>query len=547
LQQTALSAEYSKCADPVTGPGYFIWNYVYILASEQDGGGIVRFQRWKHLDQMLHLLLTERRICILKARQIGVSWLLCAYALWNALFKPGANVLCFSRRDDEAQELVNRVKIIWRNLPSWLQLPLGSDTSSILTFPTMDSAIRSFPSSGGSGRSYTGSIIIMDEWAFHPDARALYSGVYPTAERGQLVGVSTANGKQNLFYEIYSKAKEGGSSYVPIFIPYYVKPGRDKAWWEQQKRDMPYYLAMQEYPENEEDAFTVSGTCMFDLSVLEHMPIRPPDHHIGIAEVWHSYQEGHRYIAGIDPAFGIEGRDQTCMQIIDVTDPSNCFQAARIGTRIPLDEFAEHAITVLEAYDYPFVACEVQPQGLVVLNHFKKNKYPLHRIYHRTKRQIGWHTGPTNRDLILGHLEIATRTGSLKVHSQETLDEMLGFGYIEEKNRFEGQGVGDDEVMSLAITWFQTIEAHVPFEGKPYSYIDGGPERPLVTMSVIDWRMRDPYKLWEIIVCPEEDCEGGLIPAEHPYIENHKTVCPRCRGAGKMARKKERDASPVNR
>ena len=47
---------------------------------------------------------THRLTVVLKARQLGFSWLVVCYSLWLMMFRSSATVLLFSKRDDEATE-----------------------------------------------------------------------------------------------------------------------------------------------------------------------------------------------------------------------------------------------------------------------------------------------------------------------------------------------------------------------------------------------------------------------------------------------------------
>ena len=44
--------------------------------------GAIKFQEWPHLLKIIWVLLRKRLVIIVKARQIGISWLLAIYALW---------------------------------------------------------------------------------------------------------------------------------------------------------------------------------------------------------------------------------------------------------------------------------------------------------------------------------------------------------------------------------------------------------------------------------------------------------------------------------
>ena len=45
----------------------------------------------------------SKKLVVLKARQLGISWLSLSYALWLMLFHPPATVLLFSLREEESQ------------------------------------------------------------------------------------------------------------------------------------------------------------------------------------------------------------------------------------------------------------------------------------------------------------------------------------------------------------------------------------------------------------------------------------------------------------
>ena len=62
-----------------------------------QGGGVIDFQMWENLQEMVLLLGTHRLLSVLKARQVGLSWLIGAYALWKAQYFEGSVVLIFSQ------------------------------------------------------------------------------------------------------------------------------------------------------------------------------------------------------------------------------------------------------------------------------------------------------------------------------------------------------------------------------------------------------------------------------------------------------------------
>jgi hypothetical protein len=85
---------------------YFCDNYCQILADSGQGGTWVPFRLWPEQRRVAGLLQANRLVVVLKARQLGLTWLVVAFALWLMLFHPIATVLLFSHRDDEAVDLL---------------------------------------------------------------------------------------------------------------------------------------------------------------------------------------------------------------------------------------------------------------------------------------------------------------------------------------------------------------------------------------------------------------------------------------------------------
>lgn len=72
-------------------------------------------------NQTLQTMAHSRKLVVLKARQLGISWLSLAYALWLMLFRLPATVLLFSLWEAEAKELLWRLHGMYDRLPSWMQ------------------------------------------------------------------------------------------------------------------------------------------------------------------------------------------------------------------------------------------------------------------------------------------------------------------------------------------------------------------------------------------------------------------------------------------
>ena len=134
----------------------------------------------------------NRLVVVLKARQLGLSWLCMAYALWLLLTQAPATVLLFSQREAEAVELLGRLRGMYDRLPHWLRA--RRVLSAAATVWSLSNGSRALAFSTHGGRSYTATLAIVDEADYVPDLGRFLNGVKPTVDAGgQLILISTSD------------------------------------------------------------------------------------------------------------------------------------------------------------------------------------------------------------------------------------------------------------------------------------------------------------------------------------------------------------------
>ena len=251
---------------------YFIDEYGHI--EDKDADDLIQpFKMWDAQRDALRSIMSHRWNVILKARQLGFSWLVLHVAA-HTLISPGKTVIGLSRTEEEAKELVRRLKVIFTYMPELIAdkdyLPLNWKgaifESTALTlkikFPNgQESKFQAFPSSPGVGRSFTANLIIFDEWAFQQFAREIWQGGFPTINRpqgGKVIGLSTIE-RGSLFEELFTDPDNG---FNKIFIPWSADPRRDNEWYERTKRALGDLITA-EYPATIEEALTVPGGAYF--------------------------------------------------------------------------------------------------------------------------------------------------------------------------------------------------------------------------------------------------------------------------------------------
>ena len=201
---------------------YFVDTYGHI--EDKDAYTLIQpFKIWDEQRKALRQFRDNKLNVILKARQLGITWLVLHYSLWKML-RPGRTVIGLSRTEDEAQELVRRMAVILDSMRSifapkndqpvnWANAT-WENTSLILTIHFTngpDSVFKCFPSSPNAARSFTADLIVFDEWAFQQFAEDIWKAGYPTINRpsgGQVIGLSTIE-RGSFFEKVFTDPDNG--------------------------------------------------------------------------------------------------------------------------------------------------------------------------------------------------------------------------------------------------------------------------------------------------------------------------------------------------
>jgi hypothetical protein len=261
--------EFEYCKDDIN---YFIEHYIYIEEPDNKENILQLFKLWESQKEVLKSITENRLNIILKARQLGVTWLTLAYSLHLLLFNVGYLIIALSKTEEDAKELIRRLSTMLSKLgmfikedtkenENWQGLKYKTTSLSIeITHKEKSSVFKAFSSSKSAGRSFTANLLILDEWAFQQFAKEIWLSAYPTINRptgGKVIGLSTID-RGTLFEELYTSDND----FNKIFMPWNADPRRTQEWYETTKRDLGDSI-MQEYPATVEEALTIPGGSFF--------------------------------------------------------------------------------------------------------------------------------------------------------------------------------------------------------------------------------------------------------------------------------------------
>lgn len=207
---------------------------------------------------------------ILKARQQGFSSLILAIFATDFILKQNTRSVVVADIDDNASELLDRVKQYIRSYEevNKIKIPLkyNSKTELLNEFNGSRYTIGTAKNTDF-GRSKTINNLHLSEFAFYPNAeRILASVVQAVPENGRTIIETTANGF-NYFKEFWDKSVSGETGYKAHFYGasrFYSPEFLQSKSMELQR------MFKQEYPDTAMEAFLSSGDLYFDSEALEY-------------------------------------------------------------------------------------------------------------------------------------------------------------------------------------------------------------------------------------------------------------------------------------
>ncbi len=294
--------------------------------------------------------------------------------------------------------------------------------------------------------------LLLDELAFWPagaasDAFAAAMNRVPLRRGTKVRAVSTPNGEDNDFYDLYMAAKEGkaiGKSvftahfYPWFFMPEYslpadsefVLPGDDKPmltdldpdelllmtkfselgievleaynkirWRRYKKAEMgslkrsgeTVLLFSQEYPEDDVSCFQSAHDQWYDTEEINRLAKEcypAPSTYLG-ADIWYPPEEGRSYLMAIDPGLGKQSESVATVWTFNEDEYKHC---ATFSGYYAGKEMADRCFPIAKYYDEATIANE---DALDITSHL--TSYP--NLYYRTDpvtgavgKNIGWQT-----------------------------------------------------------------------------------------------------------------------------------------------------------
>lgn len=318
-----------------------------------------RWQRW-----IAERILSDKRITILKGRQIGVTWVVLACDVAEAILMPDTASLLYRQREDEAIDNVRRWWALYWSLPPWFRQGIevikpdkverpGAGGIALKHADGRLSEIVPMTSAASSGHGRSVRRVILDEAAHIEKLASIRAAVEPAAGRAGITSISTANGRSNPdtgegneFHRLWVAPNSG---YKRVFLPYDVHPDRDGDWYDTapEVQSLPMHLRQQNFPRDEHEAFALSDRLFFDPDVLARYreKVRAPEYRFdwvddvgalvkrgnakqrkyedGLIRLYQEPREWSKYAIGADVSTG-RGADYSAAYVVDLSSLAIC-------------------------------------------------------------------------------------------------------------------------------------------------------------------------------------------------------------------------------
>lgn len=522
---------------------WFLENFWQVVDPDKMAFTTFKLRDYQRQDMewIVRSMKTKReRHIVGKARQIGLTTEISAGAVHDMIANKNHPWVVASQTESDAKEtLGERVKEPYIMLPEWFKEMLAkrykvsafleNDTTESMRFAN-GSRILSVPSTSRAGRSKVVWGVILDEASHMENAAEVFTAMDPMCY-GPLYLISTGNGMGNFFHETWVDSDRHDSEWAQHFHAWDVVPGRDRKWYESEKRKYRGQLwrFYQEYPASPEEMFAKTGLAVLPMDLLrDEQEWMDPRYKIDLDLYWQEFRDWEtpveaeimeedteapnelwvwewptverdpdkgfalrppNYVIFCDTAEGLVHNDRTSITVINA---NTLEEAASYRGWWPIEDLGELLNYLGRWYYNALLLPERNNQGILPIEQLRKNHgYPrLHRMGQlasipkgeKTPR-YGWVTSKATKPKMVHEFIKGLRDGHIALHDVRFLEEAATF-IRHDNGAFAASGENyDDHVISHLGAW----QGALMVDQYPIVWEDTEGIRPVTWGEIIEW------------------------------------------------------------
>lgn len=341
--------EYIRCKrDPI----YFIETYCRIITLDD---GVQPFKMYQFQKDMVRLYMKNRFALTLTARQMGKTTVMAGFILWFAIFHKSKQIAVLANKGDQAQEIMDRIRLMFEYLPFFLQPGVEVYNKTSLVFENK-SKVFSAATSSSAIRGRSVDLVYIDEAAFIERDMEFYESTYPvisSGENSKVIMTTTPKGTRGMFYTLWRASEEGANSYQRMVVSWQAHPKRDEEWAKTTRENIGPARFRQEF----EVEFRGSSGTLISGAILELLHPKLPINDQENLSIFELPIEDHKYVAVVDCSEGV-GQDYSVVTMFDVSvKPYNVVARFRDNTLSQL-LLPHHAIALCKQYNEALLLIE---------------------------------------------------------------------------------------------------------------------------------------------------------------------------------------------
>ena len=312
------------CMDPVTGPIYFAKNFLKI---QHPTRGSIPFIPYEYQERLIDAYHNNKQCIAMLPRQMGKTTCACAYLLWYTMFVPEAQVLIAAHKYEGAQDIMNRYRFGYENLPDFIRAGVYSYNRNTIEYDN-GARIQAVTTTENTGRGKSLSLIYCDEFAFvqPPEkAKEFWTALSPTLSTGgKCIITSTPNSDEDQFALIWTEAQKrfdefgieqslGTNGFHSFFAHWNEHPDRDEAWAQTERAKIGEERFRREF----DCEFLIFDETLINAVRLAEMKGIEPSMIMGQTRWYKDINPQATYLVAHDPSLGTGG-DYGAIQVFEM-------------------------------------------------------------------------------------------------------------------------------------------------------------------------------------------------------------------------------------
>ena len=315
----------AACADPITGPEYFMSNHFYIQHPVKGG---IKYQPYAFQKHLINNYHNYRFTVSMLSRQTGKTTSAAGYLLWFAMFIPDSTILVAAHKYTGAMEIMQRVRYAYENCPDHIRAGAVGYNKGSLEFDN-GSRIIAQTTTETTGRGMAISLLYCDEFAFVPPnkAKEFWTSISPTLSTGgKAIITSTPNSDEDQFAHIWKQAIKtvdefgnttelGINGFKSLKVTWEEHPDRDQAWADEERGR----IGDERFRREHLCEFLIfEETLINSVTLLEMAGIEPIEK-IGQVRWFKKPTKDLVYLVALDPSLGTGG-DNAAVQVFELPE-----------------------------------------------------------------------------------------------------------------------------------------------------------------------------------------------------------------------------------